>query len=105
MPELVAASSKAEGRVSPPGANMPLAASAAALQLPTSDDEDALPPWIEAPRHLFEEMCAELDARPPSPLRPDELPRKQRNLIRIFEKHGLEPPCCRSIRSKRITYW
>lgn len=47
----------------------------------------------------YEDICAELDAMPPAPLRLEDLPQKQADVVRTFMKHGVEPPSCTSIHS------
>lgn len=51
----------------------------------------------ETPKHGYEDLCAELDARPLSPLRLHELPQKQADIVRTFMKHRVEPPSCTPI--------
>jgi len=66
---------------------------------PTTDSEGKATIGIETTKHGYEDLCAELDARPPSPLRLEELPQKQADIVRTFMKHGIEPPLCKPIYS------
>ncbi len=64
---------------------------------PAIDNRSESTMAAETPKHGYEDLCAELDARPPSPLRLDELPQKQADIVRTFMKHGVEPPSCTPI--------
>ena len=61
---------------------------------PATDGEDNVNEVAETEKPWYEDICAELDAMPPAPLRLDDLPQKQADVVRTFMKHDVEPPSC-----------
>lgn len=58
------------------------------------DNEGIANEATEADKQIYEDLSAQLDAIPPSPLRWEDLPQKQAEIVRTFMKHGIEPPSC-----------
>lgn len=96
LPEAQRPDTQSQGRASSSEADVTFGEPSLQPPSRTVDNEGKANEATEAAKQIYEDLSAQLDAMPPSPLCLEDLPQKQADVVRTFMKHGIEPPSCTS---------